>query len=320
MRIKISILLVAVNLLVFHKAYSQNELQEYRPDCSILTDTVYDEAKYLTYFFRVDTAILKLDSDDYIDTIYWDQLFLMQKDSKKVFPEMGNRITISNNKGTIIHSNFDGWTTDHIDTLLPKQGALDFILIHKIGVVSLNFDTKGLLLEKVQYASDPLTFTLITINSNNKPKIITEKFLYLVGVKDLDNDGYSELICKEGDYSQVRFEDYVPNIVYKYVNDTLQIQPKLTYNINYKDKKYRKYPQASITKLELGDIENLSKSELRIMRNEIFADYGYVFESTDLKEYFESQSWYKPKKKNFNIILTDLERKNIELIKSMENN
>jgi len=36
-----------------------------------------------------------------------------------------------------------------------------------------------------------------------------------------------------------------------------------------------------------------SKLDLKIMRNEIYARHGYVFKDTELRNYFEKQSWYK---------------------------
>lgn len=63
-----------------------------------------------------------------------------------------------------------------------------------------------------------------------------------------------------------------------------------------------------------------SQSELRIMRNEIFARYGYIFQSEDLKNYFNSKKWYKPALNNVNELLTEIDKKNIELIANFEKN
>lgn len=63
-----------------------------------------------------------------------------------------------------------------------------------------------------------------------------------------------------------------------------------------------------------------SPSELRIMRNEIFARYGYKFNSADLKEYFSSQKWYIPKYDNVNNYLTEIDKQNIDLIANFEKN
>ncbi|WP_238882432.1 YARHG domain-containing protein [Clostridium sp. YIM B02551] len=43
-----------------------------------------------------------------------------------------------------------------------------------------------------------------------------------------------------------------------------------------------------------GDLMWLSKEELGIARNEIFARHGYVFKMDEYKNYFNSKSWYVP--------------------------
>lgn len=41
-------------------------------------------------------------------------------------------------------------------------------------------------------------------------------------------------------------------------------------------------------------LEDLSRADLRLYRNLVFAGYGYVFQSKDLQEYFGSTDWYRP--------------------------
>ena len=67
------------------------------------------------------------------------------------------------------------------------------------------------------------------------------------------------------------------------------------------------------------DIIGLSKKELRIMRNWIYARHGYSFRSQDLINYFSKFEWYHPKYSEvpYNS-LTDIEQRNIELIKRYE--
>jgi len=57
-----------------------------------------------------------------------------------------------------------------------------------------------------------------------------------------------------------------------------------------------------------------TKAELRLMRNEILARRGWVFQSKDLKDHFGSQSWYQPKGSNNGIKMSVIEQTNIELI------
>lgn len=71
------------------------------------------------------------------------------------------------------------------------------------------------------------------------------------------------------------------------------------------------------SKLSEDQLYGLTKSDLRIARNEIYARHGYVFESSDLQNYFTSQTWYISDDA-YNHKLTDIEQHNVTLIKSME--
>lgn len=82
--------------------------------------------------------------------------------------------------------------------------------------------------------------------------------------------------------------------------------------------KYSIYPQASERLLNREDVENLSGWELKIMRNEIFARHGYIFKTEEMRNYFKYESWYVPVHDNVDNMLTDVEKKNIELIKRYE--
>jgi hypothetical protein len=59
-------------------------------------------------------------------------------------------------------------------------------------------------------------------------------------------------------------------------------------------------------------------SELRILRNSIYASKGLIFKSNDLIEHFSSESWYCPKYANVDSLLTIPEKANIDFIKSFE--
>jgi len=78
------------------------------------------------------------------------------------------------------------------------------------------------------------------------------------------------------------------------------------------------YPQGSERLLTASDLQGISKPELRIMRNEIFARHSYIFKSDDLKEHFGNLSWYTPKYSDVTSELTDIELKNIKFIQSYE--
>lgn len=78
--------------------------------------------------------------------------------------------------------------------------------------------------------------------------------------------------------------------------------------------KGRLYPQASVRVLTVPELKKMDKDELDIMRNEIFADHGYVFKTKKWKSYFESQSWYRPRFDDVTNKLSVVERINVERI------
>ncbi|MFZ4105380.1 YARHG domain-containing protein [Flavobacterium sp.] len=51
-------------------------------------------------------------------------------------------------------------------------------------------------------------------------------------------------------------------------------------------------PESSTRLLLLSDIQNLNTWDLKIMRNEIFARHGYIFQTQDMIDYFNQQSWF----------------------------
>lgn len=65
-------------------------------------------------------------------------------------------------------------------------------------------------------------------------------------------------------------------------------------------------------------LQDISKEDLRLMRNRILANHGYRFQSKDLQEHFGKYAWYKPVKDNSTIKLNIIEQINVELIKSEE--
>jgi len=78
---------------------------------------------------------------------------------------------------------------------------------------------------------------------------------------------------------------------------------------------YGKYPEASTRYLTLSDLKGKSVWNLRIMRNEIFARHGYIFNTPKIKQYFQRQTWYQPEYYDVDTYLTSIERGNAKLIR-----
>jgi serine/threonine protein kinase len=84
-----------------------------------------------------------------------------------------------------------------------------------------------------------------------------------------------------------------------------------------------RWPWISSRLVTENDLTQLSREELLIMRNEIYARHGMVFRQKELQDYFQKQSWYQPRGSldnqgiiNSKVIgeLNATEKKNIEMI------
>lgn len=70
-----------------------------------------------------------------------------------------------------------------------------------------------------------------------------------------------------------------------------------------------------------NDLSQYSKAELRLMRNALYAKYGYQFKSADLQAFFGAQSWYAPNTPDASVAyqrMSPQERANVSLIKEEE--
>lgn len=79
-----------------------------------------------------------------------------------------------------------------------------------------------------------------------------------------------------------------------------------------------RFPQASDRLLTPADVSSLSKADLKLMRNEIFARHGFRFKTQEMKSYFQNQAWYFPTNNDMLMFLTENEKRNIELIERYE--
>lgn len=103
-------------------------------------------------------------------------------------------------------------------------------------------------------------------------------------------------------------------------NDTKR--PEKSYTLDRRKFEYKAdvggWPEASTRLLKTADVENLSKGELQMMRQEIFARHGYCFSKKEWRQRFENEDWYVPDTVDIRGRLTDIEKKNIALIKRYE--
>ena len=119
-----------------------------------------------------------------------------------------------------------------------------------------------------------------------------------------------------------RIAESNPNVVKGTWKANDSKRPEKSYTLERRKFEYRKdvgnWPEASQRLLKAADVENLPKSELEFMRNEIFARHGYCFAKKELRQQFENEDWYVPNTVDIRGFLTDIEKKNIALIKRYE--
>ena len=110
-----------------------------------------------------------------------------------------------------------------------------------------------------------------------------------------------------------------------------RVQGKTTYvltivkdnplSINAKQKISSGYMNVlSDRKLQSSDLEGKTKKELEIMRNMIYAKYGYRFKRDDLFKYFSQFDWYSPNTSDASVAssrMSSIEHFNIDFIKNM---
>lgn len=76
------------------------------------------------------------------------------------------------------------------------------------------------------------------------------------------------------------------------------------------------FPDSSSRIISPGELSSLSKAELRLARNEIFARKGRIFQSADLTAHFSRFDWYRPT--STEVAVNDIEKANARAIQAEE--
>ncbi len=94
--------------------------------------------------------------------------------------------------------------------------------------------------------------------------------------------------------------------------------PKFPDRVEQLTSEVTKY-NGSTTELKKEDLQNLYKGDLEIIRNAIYARHGYSFKTRRVRFIFDQfVPWYMPVSTDVRNELTELEKKNIDLIKRFE--
>lgn len=318
-----------------------------QPICkTYFKDQIWEKNDYAP----IEDILLKIDNDDVLDTI---RICKIQEwtdpgDFQKI------EIKLSNKDFYEIY-NLGDWINLNNEQL-KLFGKSNIVKTDRFLITEIEKGRIVMIIFGWQYASSPGNISIIDLtNGNIKP--LFNKLFEFISLEDIDNNNVKEIIglsfyretCCYSDSVSWGFT-YMPYHVLKIEKDTVQIDLHLTEEYNYKNyvgyfgtdydqemryltvepytdykfepyflfEKYRDFPKSSLEFLTKEELKNYSKSELRLLRNEIFAFHGYIFSSQDLKDYFSKKDWYKPAYKDVNHRLNKFEKANIKLIKELE--
>lgn len=123
-----------------------------------------------------------------------------------------------------------------------------------------------------------------------------------LGDKSNNDEWFGTLHNESGgvDYQENDFDEFENPYSEKFSNDIIKFN-------------------SSRLKLNYKEIENMSKGDLEIIRNSIYARHGYSFKNRRMRYFFDRYvDWYIPVSTDVRNQLTDLEKENIELLKRYE--
>lgn len=117
-----------------------------------------------------------------------------------------------------------------------------------------------------------------------------------------------QLLLKYAEFKGTEFDDFINKQEKASSKEGKEAQEKL-------------FDLASSQELTEEDIEGLSKSELRVLRNSIYARHGYTFKDKNLTDIFSQYSWYKATSADMEAIasqMSDVEKNNVDFIQKHE--
>lgn len=177
---------------------------------------------------------------------------------------------------------------------------------------------------------------LTNLDKDSKNKLLSKIYVFKAN-DDFKNGNYEDcsndldLATRYG-YDRKDF-DYYDELVKKLKPKKTQNNVKVDNTYSYENHNPAKFsgniydypydyimPDSDSTYLSASDLSQYNKSTLALIRNEIYARHGYVFNTEPFKSYFNSKSWYTPDPsfKGNDSELNNYEVQNVRTIQSVE--
>lgn len=121
---------------------------------------------------------------------------------------------------------------------------------------------------------------------------------------------YESVLCKNIERTVGLSEDNIEDVISENSNINTSFNDGYEYLISDSDVRYLNKDELSI----------YNKEELALIRNEIYARHGYIFNQEPFKSYFNQKEWYIPNSyfKGSDSELNSFEKENVKLIQKLE--
>lgn len=123
------------------------------------------------------------------------------------------------------------------------------------------------------------------------------------------NNKVDEIFINDDKFNTLKYKDTIDGEVFENEFEEYFTNTEKLYEKN-----------ASIDELTSDFVSNLSKADIFILRNSIFARHGFAFRDKQFRMYFEMFDWYMPVFGDVKEDLTEIEIKNIDLLLRYEQN
>jgi hypothetical protein len=144
------------------------------------------------------------------------------------------------------------------------------------------------------------------VEINKRKYKLTKKIFRYNPNQELDN---SRIYVDWTNLKTTKFKHDYEGEIYEDISTTFSSATASIYSIN-----------ASNRLLTKKDVENLKRGDLLIIRNTIYARHGFSFKNRPLRIFFDAQEWYMPVNTDIKSNLTEIEKKNIQLLLKYEKN
>ena len=187
---------------------------------------------------------------------------------------------------------YDDWSKTYLNIFSPSGKLLQYLKLWELsfeGNTSINFINNEIV--EITYHD---FFKEEDIQTH---ALITDQNFYL---------SHSSKVNDQVEGTIYQYYEIVEGGVLKNLSQNTQIS------------KGRYFPQSSAKLLSLSELQQYNLEEIRLMKDEILAEYGYSFSDISTRNYFEMQDWYTPISENVDSLLTDIEQRNFDSLSKVE--